>query len=458
MRSKLIIVVSILAVVVLILIQIYIIREYYRLKSRDFDIQYAQVVYNALTEYDQYSRVYLFDSLNYVFNHIALDYLNQPVIHNDLLNPDTKQKILSEFLDVLNHEEKNKLKIIQNLKLSQLDTSFISKYIINEIAFLDFDSIIPVYQREIENSALLNKEQKGFFVKSYVTEGDFYRINFDFYADFTKKGAIILAEMRGLLMIIIVTIVVVLLAFIYTIYSYARQKKLADLKGDFIDHITHEFKTPLSTISVAVSSLKRSEIKFNSGKIDEITSIINKQNRFLTQMIEHVIETSQLERNQLILSKKNIEVKLYVQQLIQDFLLENQDKKINIQEEYLVDDKFSYALDPLQFSRLIYNILSNSVKYSPKDVLIHLRISVNEYLKMEFTDNGIGIAKNELEHIFIKFYRVKGEFTGGIKGLGLGLYLVKMIVEAHEGLVDAESEPGKRTTIIIRLPLNQKER
>ena len=421
-------------------------------------MQYAQVVYNALAEYDQYNRAYLFDSLNYVFNHIALEYLNQPDIHNKISNQATKQKILEDFMDVLNHGEKNRLKIIQNLKLSQLDTSFKSNYVVNEIAFLDFDSIIPLYRREIENSALIRKEQKGFFVKTYLIEGDFYRIKFDYYADFTRKGAIILTEMKGLLIIIVVTIVLVLLAFIYTIYSYAKQKKLADLKGDFIDHITHEFKTPLSTISVAVSSLKRHEISSDPEKLDEITEIISKQNRFLTQMIEHVIETSQLERNQIILNKTDTKIKTFFSRQIKDFLMEYRDKPVKIQEEYLIDDNLSCSIDRLQFSRIVTNILSNSVKYSPKEALILVRLTGNENLQMEFTDNGIGIEENELEQIFTKFYRVKNELTYGIKGLGLGLYLVKMIVEAHNGTVSAVSEPGTGTTIIIQLPLNQKER
>ena len=455
MKPRLVIVVSAIAFAILIIIQVYMIRGYFGLKSRDFDMQYAQVVYNSLGENDQYSRIFSFDSLNYIFNHLALNYLNQPGIFGQLSNPEIRQKIRNHFSQILSQYEKNRQIIIQYLKTVNLDTSFVSHYVINQIAFLDFDSIIPVFQRKIKNTLALNNKMEGFFVKSYTIEGDFYLLKFDYYADFTRKSAIILAEMKGLMFTVIITIIAVLLAFIYTLYSYANQKKLADLKGDFIDHITHEFKTPLSTISVAVSSLKRTKIKSSSEQIDEITGIISKQNRFLTQMIEHVLDVSQMERKQLILEKRNTRIKKYFQQLVQDFRMEHHDKSCTIHEEYLINDELQGIIDPLQFSRVIQNVLSNAVKYSSGIALINIRITGNEKIKIDITDNGIGIPKTELEHIFTKFYRVKNEFSGGVKGLGLGLYLVKMIVEAHEGTVDAESEPGRGTTIVIQLPVKQ---
>ena len=346
MKTRLIIIVSGVAVAILIIIQIYVIRETFRLKSRDFDMQYSYIVNKSLSEYDQFGRIFPFDSINYIFNHIAMDYLNQPDLLVDLSNPEKQQTILDNFVQVLQHNEMNTMNIIQNLKAAGLDTSFISKYIIGEIAFLDFDSIIPVYKSEIKITLPVKTSLKGFFVKTYSAEGDYYLIRFDYYVDFTRKGEIIITEMRGLLILVIITIIAVLLAFAYTINSFNKQKKLADLKGDFIDHITHEFKTPLSTISVAVSSLKHHEVQQNSEKLDEITGMISKQNRYLSQMIDHVIETSQLERNQLILDKKEVKLKSFLNETVQEFRLKNHDKRIIINEEYSIDDDLIYSLDP----------------------------------------------------------------------------------------------------------------
>jgi signal transduction histidine kinase len=457
MKTRLIIVVSGIAVTILIIIQVYVIRAYFKLKSRDFDMQYSYAVNRSLSEYDQFGRIFPFDSINYVFNHIALNYLSQPDLLANLDNPGKQQKISDDFAQVLQHNEKNTLIIVHNLKNAGLDTTFVSNYIINEIAFLDFDSIIPVYKRKLPLTQPAKSDLKGFFVKSYTAEGDYYLIRYDYYVDFTRKGEIIIAEMKGLLILVIITIIAVLLAFAYTISSFNKQKKLADLKDDFIDHITHEFKTPLSTVSVAVSSLKHPGIQGNSEKIDEITRMISKQNRYLSQMIDHVIETSQLERNQLILNKKEIKIKAFFYEVIQDFRQENHDKKFMINEEYAIDDELEYSLDPLQFSRVIFNLLNNSVKYSMLEPVIDIRISANDKLKIIISDNGPGIDKEDIGEIFNKFYRGKNEKAGKVKGLGLGLYIVKRIVESHEGTVEAESYPGEGTSIIIQLPINKEK-
>ncbi len=457
MKTRLIIIVSGIAVAILIIIQVYVIREYFRLKSRDFDIQYSYSVSKSLAEYDQFGRIFPFDSINYIFNHIALDYLGQPDMLADLDDPGKQQAIYNDFFQVLSKSEKNTMNIIQNLKAANLDTAFISNYIISEIAFLDFDSIIPVYKREKKDVLPAESGLKGFFVKSYAAEGDYYLIRFDYYVDFTRKGEIIIAEMKGLLIFVIITIISVLLAFVYTIKSFNRQKKLADLKGDFIDHITHEFKTPLSTISVAVSSLKLPEVQENSERLDEITGMIGKQNRYLSQMIDHVIETSQLERNQLNLNKQEVKIRSFLYEVIQEFRLENHDKKVIINEEYTIDDDLGYLLDPLQFSRVVFNLLGNSVKYAGVEPVIDVRVSTNEKIEIMISDNGPGIDQKDLGEIFNKFYRGKFEVTGKVKGLGLGLYLVKKIIESHGGTVEAQSTPGKGTTIIIKLPINKEK-
>jgi signal transduction histidine kinase len=455
MKTRLIIVVSGIAVTILIIIQVYVIREHFKLKSRDFDMQYSYAVNNSLSAYEQFGRTFPFDTINYIYNHLALDYLSQPNVLAEINNPSIQQAIYDDFAQVLKHNKRNTEYIIYNLKASRLDTTFVSYYIINEIAFLDFDSIIPVYKRSIPKTPPAKSDVKGFFVKSYSAEGDYYLIRFDYYVDFTRKGAIIIAEMKGLLILVIVTIMGVLLAFAYTISSFNKQKNLADLKDDFIDHITHEFKTPLSTISVAASSLKHPGVQSNAVKIEELSGIISKQNRYLSQMIDHVIETSQLERNQLILNKNIVKIKSYIHEVIKDFLEENHDKKIIIDDRYTVDDNFGYLLDPLQFSRVIHNLLSNSAKYAGPEPVIDILISAKENLKIVVSDNGPGIDQEDTGEIFNKFFRGKNEMAGKVKGLGLGLYIVKRIVESHEGTVEAENNPGKGMSIIIQLPVNK---
>jgi signal transduction histidine kinase len=257
--------------------------------------------------------------------------------------------------------------------------------------------------------------------------------------------------MRGLLVIVVVTLAAVILTFLYTLVTLQRQKKLSELKDDFINNITHEFKTPLSVISVAASSLKQDKIQASPQKITEISTVLDKQNKLLSRMIDNVIDVNLLNRRVANYNKESVLLKPYLSEVVTMFVQnDTSGKNIQINEDYQIPDDFRFLLDSVQFSRVLNNLLGNSVKYCAVNPVITIRAMVDGPLKIEIEDNGIGIKEEHLKDVFNKFFRV--DTSTKVKGLGLGLYIVKRIIESHSGTISLKSTLGKGTTATIILP------
>lgn len=167
---------------------------------------------------------------------------------------------------------------------NKLDTAYKTYYSINEISLIDFNNIIPVYKNDLDPA--LQEKAKGIYINSNYKEGNYYAIQYDYFVDFIHKRKVILSEMKGLLIMIFVTLSTVILTFVYTLITLQCQKKLTELKDDFINNISHEFKTPLSIIALATSSLKQEKLQSKALKSEEIFTQLEKQNRILSNMID----------------------------------------------------------------------------------------------------------------------------------------------------------------------------
>lgn len=436
---------SLFALIILIIIQIYVISNYYNLKSKNFDYIYSRGILNAIktSDYDMSS-----DTLNRSLDNLALSLILESYNDSTYFHDVTiRNKNLHLFDSLLNRFETNTVRIKKYTSENDMDTLFKSHYIIREISLLNSLNLYNIYQ---SNDSIIPKE-KGMFINSYYKEGNYYVVRYDYYIDFTKKHRIILSEMKSLLIIVLLTLFIVITAFSFTHSALYKQKKLSEIKGDFIDNITHEFKTPLSTISVAISSLKLPQIKENDDKYNETLKTLEKQNWYLTEMISHVIDVSLLERKAALPDKKELLLKPYLNETIKTFLDSNPGKKISISENYSIQDDYSYRLDQVQFTRVINNLLSNSVKYCLSDPEISITASINKQLVLVFNDNGIGINEEYQKDVFNKFYRAENSIK--TKGLGLGLYIVKKIIENHQGTIQLISRPNAGTRIIISLPV-----
>ena len=268
----------------------------------------------------------------------------------------------------------------------------------------------------------------------------------------------IFSSVRFMIPSIIFTLVL-LVTFIFTIFIIFRQKKLTEIKNDFINNMTHEFKTPISTISLAAQMLNDPAVGKSEVMFKHISGVINDETKRLRFQVEKVLQMSMFERQKATLKKKEIDANELVNGVINTYRLKVESCHGVLDAELLADDPIIYV-DEMHFTNVVFNLLDNAVKYKRADTDIHLKIRTwNEsnkfYLSIE--DNGIGIKKENLKKIFEKFYRVHTGNLHDVKGFGLGLAYVKKIINDHNGTIRAESEVGVGTKFIIVLPLFKDE-
>jgi two-component system phosphate regulon sensor histidine kinase PhoR len=229
------------------------------------------------------------------------------------------------------------------------------------------------------------------------------------------------------------------------------EKRLSNLKTDFINNMTHELKTPLSTITVAGKTLEMKQIRANDDKIMETAKLIGKQSVHLNQLINLILEISMWERTQFQLDKKHVEIDDLMRDIVESFKTGCGNCATIIQKYNLKGTKAN--IDMVYFTTMINNLLTNAVKYSDKEPVINIEGYKNkENIYIKVADNGIGIDKSDQKHIFDKFYRVSHGNIHKIKGLGLGLYYVKRIAESQGGDVSVSSKPGKGSIFTVSIP------
>ena len=257
----------------------------------------------------------------------------------------------------------------------------------------------------------------------------------------------------------IIFTLVILVTFIFTIYIIFRQKKLTEIKNDFINNMTHEFKTPISTISLAAQMLNDPAIGKSPTMFKHISGVINDETKRLRFQVEKVLQMSMFERQKATLKKKEIDANDLINGVINTFRLKVESCHGTLDAELDAEDPLIFV-DEMHFTNVIFNLLDNAVKYKRSDVDIHLKVRTwNESSKLYISveDNGIGIKKENLKKIFDKFYRVHTGNRHDVKGFGLGLAYVKKIITDHNGTIRAESELNVGTKFIIVLPLFKEE-
>ena len=257
----------------------------------------------------------------------------------------------------------------------------------------------------------------------------------------------------------IIFTIVLLITFIFTIYIIFRQKKLTEIKNDFINNMTHEFKTPISTISLAAQMLNDPAVGKSPVMFKHISGVINDETKRLRFQVEKVLQMSMFERQKATLKKKKVDANELINGVINTFRLKVESCHGTLDAELEATDPFVFV-DEMHFTNVIFNLLDNAVKYKRADVDISLKVRTwNESNKLHISveDNGIGIKKENLKKIFDKFYRVHTGNLHDVKGFGLGLAYVKKIISDHNGSIRAESELNVGTKFIIVLPLFKEE-
>ena len=249
--------------------------------------------------------------------------------------------------------------------------------------------------------------------------------------------------------------VVLCIAFIYTIYVIFRQKKITELKNDFINNMTHEFKTPISTISLASQMLTDGSVTNSPQMMQHITGIINDETKRLRFQVEKVLQMSMFERQKATLKMKDLNADELLSGVVNTFALKVEKNGGTIATQLEARDAMVFA-DEMHITNVVFNLMDNAIKYKRDDEPLRLTIRTwNDHGKfcLSIQDNGIGIKKENLKRVFDRFYRVHTGNLHDVKGFGLGLAYVKKVIQDHHGSIRAESELGVGTKFIIVLPL-----
>jgi two-component system phosphate regulon sensor histidine kinase PhoR len=251
--------------------------------------------------------------------------------------------------------------------------------------------------------------------------------------------------------------IIILSAFYLTVRTMLRQKKLGEIKNDFINNMTHEFKTPIATISLAVDAMRNEKVQQDREKLGYFSGIIKEENQRMNRQVETILKASQLEKQEVDLNLKPVHVHKIITDVVDNFTLQLEQKRGKVEMQLNAANDLIEA-DEVHFSNLVNNLVDNAVKYAKDNIPPLIKLSTQSNAKKLFIrieDNGIGMSRDTVKRIFERFYRAHTGNVHNVKGFGLGLSYVKTMVEAHDGDIKAESTLGKGSIFTLELPLKK---
>jgi len=341
--------------------------------------------------------------------------------------------------------------------------SLLKKALYEEQIFQDFqysiydcfsDSIVYGKAIKYTNDSLYSNDNSSDFeleAISWKKDGHYFTV---YFPNISVKSLIQNKEKYTPWLFVVPIIIISLLFFGYTVLVIGKQKRLDEIKNDFINNMTHELKTPISTIRLSSEMLLKSDLSNNPEKLHRYASIINKENKRLEVQVNSVLSVAKLEQDKLSLSFSTIDLHTIIEEAKDTFdfnQLENNGKiELNL--------KATNSLlngDIVHLTNVIYNLLDNAIKYSkPDSTLICVTTeNTNNSIKIKIEDQGIGIAPENIKTVFDKFYRVPTGNIHNVKGFGLGLYYVKLVIEEHNGTITITSKINKGSTFTVEIPL-----
>jgi len=311
-----------------------------------------------------------------------------------------------------------------------------------EYAVYNCQSDEMVYGKYISFSEKENTKKTVYFPKHK-------NLVYYFAVRFPNETTYLFSSMR-FWFVLSITLIFILLIYVYSIFTLLQQKKYSELQRDFINNMTHEFKTPLSSILIASKYLIEQNPIKEDKKLHTYTDIIINQSNKLNNHIEKILNIAKSDYAPLELKKETISLVPIIKETIENIQLKYPDAIIKIET---LSTEYQIETDVFHFSNLVYNLLDNAVKYCIEKPEITIRISEeNNTLKLFFTDNGIGVLPKNISFIFDKFYRAQNEKSNEVNGFGLGLYYVKEICNLHNWKIKAENNTEKGITITLSIP------
>jgi two-component system phosphate regulon sensor histidine kinase PhoR len=320
-----------------------------------------------------------------------------------------------------------------------------------EVSTANTDSVIFSSALDIDGNkpqfTEANTYQKTIFSSEVLNDPGRIKISFP------QKNSFILGNMTATMGTTGGLLFVLIFCFGYTIFSILRQKKISEMKIDFINNMTHEFKTPVSTIMIASEALKDDEIAEDKTRVARLANVIYEENLRLGSHIERVLNIARIEKNDFKLDKKPVDVNDMVSVVLDSMALKLQ-KCEAVTTLNLTDDTAVIIGDELHFSNVLYNLIDNAIKYSKDapDITI-TTIKRNGYVCIKVADKGIGMSRDQQSKIFEQFYRIPTGNLHDVKGFGLGLSYVNTIVKRLDGTISVKSEKEKGSEFELKFPV-----
>lgn len=270
---------------------------------------------------------------------------------------------------------------------------------------------------------------------------------------FPDKETYLFLSLLGITSLSIVFTMIIIIAYLSAIGQLIKQKQISEIKTDFINNMTHEFKTPIATINLALDAIKNPKILNDQEKVQRYLQMIREENKRMHSQVENVLQISKLDKKELDIVKNQADIHDIIEEAIAHVHLIIEDRQGKLTRHFHAK-RTTALLNDVHFTNVLVNILDNAIKYSPDEPIIDIYTeNVKDFILIKITDKGLGMTKNIQKRIFEKFYR---EHTGDIhnvKGHGLGLAYVKRIIDDHNCHIYVESEKGKGSTFVIKMPL-----
>ncbi|MDN3494003.1 sensor histidine kinase [Winogradskyella bathintestinalis] len=401
------------------------------------------------------------DSFNIskLYSERVTDYYNATTIDGvKRVSPETSLREFSTLGELDKHAYEESIKtllkdkpVYRRITATEIKT-LLRRELKNEGIDLDFE--FAIYDDDLATkvqSSNFEMTNEAYGVPIFL-DNDF-ESSYNLWVDFTERKKYLLSSILWMIVLSIIFTSIIIIAYTSAIYQLIKQRQISQIKTDFINNMTHEFKTPIATINLALDSIKNPKILNDQEKVKRYLGMIKEENKRMHAQVENVLRISKLEKNELNISKERHELHDLIEDAIThvELIVEDRQGAINL---HLDAERSSVLANETHFTNVLVNILDNAIKYSDEAPIIDVYSeNIGHNIIVKIKDQGNGMSKAVAKRVFEKFYREHTGNVHNVKGHGLGLAYVKRIVDDHQGHIAVESEKGKGSTFIIKMPL-----
>ncbi len=314
-------------------------------------------------------------------------------------------------------------------------------------------SILDIYRNPIVTSPGFKYEYYSTALQAQLLPDNSYFAKETLFLHFDENNSYIIRQMGWIIGASIIFTIIIISAFSLTVRQMFTQKKLSEIKSDFINNMTHELKTPLATISLAIDALTNEKVIHDAEKVRYYSAMIKDENKRMNKQVEKILQAARIERQEIRLNLQTLNAHDIIQKVADNLSLQIQERAGTLTLK-LAAQRHVLQADDVHFSNIIFNLLDNAIKYSREEPKIEIEtLNQSGMLAIRVKDSGIGMNKETQARVFEKFYRAHTGNLHDVKGFGLGLSYVKAMAEAHSGKVKVDSTAGKGSTFSVYFPL-----